>query len=818
MTDFAVLAMRVDATGMAAGEQALDSIAVKGAAAEASVTKSTTGMSKGMREVGASGKIVVKEMSGIGPAAANAANGLSRTGKQATIAAREISAARGQTANLASQFNDIAVMMAAGQNPMQLALQQGTQITQVLGQMGGGVGAVKALGGALLSMINPLSLATIGIIAFGAAAVQWFTNAGDEAKSLADRTDDLSDAFDAYKAAADLANLTTGEAAAKFGLAAINVSKYYDALANVRRMSLDQSLTATGQGMIDTVGANMNSDPRDLANVTRTSEFFGLGDNVIFGKQAKALRAEIIPLNEALYDFKYALDVDDRIAALETALASATALAEMDGKISTGEGGEQELLDTMLATLEVLNQVKATEDGASTSRLSQAQEYGGVMRKQWQDRAKYAADEITDLNRQAEMNQLIAIYGSDSATVTRARVQAERDAYKATVDSKVGAGQMADEIMEAWDNAKGVASVDMAGRITLAADEASRLADNLNIAAQRQMDAGRISTGNGRGDGMAEVRQRQRDSSGVEEYSETPEMTKQIDNILNPKASTGSKKNAYETDVTSIQRETEALLAQADAMAKLIASGGDWRRELRVLEVEQSLLTEAQRENLTVTPAMKEQIGQLADAYVDAEEKVRAAKDETDRIEDVAERGRDAMGNLFSSITEGADGAINALASLLEQIAQVQLYNGMIGLLGQTSWGSGLVSGLGSLLTPVKAAAKGDVFSGPGISAYSGQIVSQPTLFPFAEGTGLMGEAGPEAILPLTRGTDGRLGVQASGAEQSQPTEINVNVVGARGNTEIEQMVASGVTQGLATYDKRLPSRVKQINNNPRRR
>ena len=42
-------------------------------------------------------------------------------------------------------------------------------------------------------------------------------------------------------------------------------------------------------------------------------------------------------------------------------------------------------------------------------------------------------------------------------------------------------------------------------------------------------------------------------------------------------------------------------------------------------------------------------------------------------------------------------------------------------------------------------------------------VVSSPTLFPFARGVGLMGEAGPEAILPLKRGSDGKLGVSAGG-------------------------------------------------------
>ncbi|WP_275076902.1 phage tail tape measure protein [Providencia rettgeri] len=64
--------------------------------------------------------------------------------------------------------------------------------------------------------------------------------------------------------------------------------------------------------------------------------------------------------------------------------------------------------------------------------------------------------------------------------------------------------------------------------------------------------------------------------------------------------------------------------------------------------------------------------------------------------------------------------------------------------------------------------ANGGVYNTPGLNAYSGQIVSKPTLFPFARGAGLMGEAGPEAILPLRRGIDGKLGVIAASGNRGE--------------------------------------------------
>jgi len=68
----------------------------------------------------------------------------------------------------------------------------------------------------------------------------------------------------------------------------------------------------------------------------------------------------------------------------------------------------------------------------------------------------------------------------------------------------------------------------------------------------------------------------------------------------------------------------------------------------------------------------------------------------------------------------------------------------------------------------------GNVFAENGIQKFArGGIVNKPTLFPFAKGVGLMGEAGPEAILPLRRGSDGRLGVSAAGGGS---VTVNVQV------------------------------------------
>ncbi|MGO4572803.1 phage tail tape measure protein [Microvirga sp. 2TAF3] len=90
----------------------------------------------------------------------------------------------------------------------------------------------------------------------------------------------------------------------------------------------------------------------------------------------------------------------------------------------------------------------------------------------------------------------------------------------------------------------------------------------------------------------------------------------------------------------------------------------------------------------------------------------------------------------------------------------------------------GLMKGLGSLFgsgaTP--AFAKGGVFSRGMVMPFAqGGVIGAPSYFPLGRGLGVMGEKGAEAVMPLARGPDGRLGVRAGGGG-GQPLSVTVNV------------------------------------------
>src|SRR5690606_679047 len=94
----------------------------------------------------------------------------------AAIQSYNMSASRNaaESANIAMQFQDIAVSAQMGMSPMMIALQQGTQLSAIFNQMRN---PLQALPAAFMAIINPVSLLTIGFVALAAAGAQWIMEA-----------------------------------------------------------------------------------------------------------------------------------------------------------------------------------------------------------------------------------------------------------------------------------------------------------------------------------------------------------------------------------------------------------------------------------------------------------------------------------------------------------------------------------------------------------------------------------------------------------------------------------------------------------------
>lgn len=180
-----------------------------------------------------------------------------------------------------------------------------------------------------------------------------------------------------------------------------------------------------------------------------------------------------------------------------------------------------------------------------------------------------------------------------------------------------------------------------------------------------------------------------------------------------------------------------------------------------------------------------------AKAISDARKKLLEYRNELDpvqaKLRKFAEDASDMGTNLGNAFTSAFSKAEDALAEFLVtgEIGFTDLVNSILKDLARLTIQQTITAPLAkslssinwsSLLSGLFGSAHGNVFSSGRIMPFAkGTVVSKPTLFPMANGTGLMGEAGEEAILPLTRLSGGDLGVKAT-TTQAQPSSVKVEI------------------------------------------
>lgn len=157
--------------------------------------------------------------------------------------------------------------------------------------------------------------------------------------------------------------------------------------------------------------------------------------------------------------------------------------------------------------------------------------------------------------------------------------------------------------------------------------------------------------------------------------------------------------------------------------------------------------------------------------------------------------GRQLTGALKDAVVSGKslDDMLRKIGMNLAGMALSQ------GLQPLSNLASGLFSTMFGGIGKALPFAKGGV-----VPFASGGVVSAPTYFPMGKATGLMGEAGAEAILPLARGADGRLGVaNSSGGGGTVNVVFNVSTPDAasfrKSEAQVTGMLARAVTRGTRT-------------------
>ena len=163
---------------------------------------------------------------------------------------------------------------------------------------------------------------------------------------------------------------------------------------------------------------------------------------------------------------------------------------------------------------------------------------------------------------------------------------------------------------------------------------------------------------------------------------------------------------------------------------------------------------------------------------------------------------------MVPSLTSGMAGGKSldqVLANLGARLSNIALNAALKPLEGALGSGlEALVKSLGAGVGGVTASARGNVFSGGRVQPFArGGVVAAPTYFPMSGGVGLMGEQGAEAIMPLKRGADGRLGVQAAGGGAVNVT-VNIAARDVESFRASRAQVSAAVARAVARGQRAL--------------
>lgn len=707
--------------------------------------------------------------------------------------------ARGSTANIAAQFQDIGVTAAMGMSPVMIALQQGTQLSAVLNTM---QNPLKGLGTAFLSILNPVSLLTIGFVALTATAIQFFTASNDNAKKAAGALEEHSEWLnktlagydrvrDAAEGALDAAlklpeglvvtDLQIGlkeqeEAARKFAeQIAENNSRLSDTVSFLREI---QETGRSGGG----------EDTPGVSDAIRQIELLSQ-----LGVTADSTRAEL----------------------------DAAAVASKQLYASTDDPAIKQMAnDANLLVMQLLRMQAQADSTATALRnipreiqisISMGQEFGSTMadlQSLYIDpRSRF---EVAREEAKNHLDQLTALSQSHSDLAGAARE------YERVLGSINAAETAANTKSEAKGVAKAERDLEQLAEAYKGITRGSR-----EFSAEQLLEASVL--------GMTEeaanrlrYEQDLLNQATAANISLTPEQKQELVGLASEMATVEAQVRSL-TEAYGFSKEVmvgfgkDWLSGFGDRMAK-----ADTAHEETRLKNITDLMREAQRDGAVVAQEQRVAIMEMAQAMADAE------------------HGATSMERVWRSAWESmADAAVNALQKIADRAAD-QLLNGLFDNIFGMAMGA-LGGGFGTLgmggvgmpkggfvpgLTGPKLFANGDVLNSPSLSAYSNQIHDTPKWFKFANGGGVFGEAGPEAIMPLGRDSHGRLGVRAAnsniGAANSNGPRVTVNNYGTPQSYRVQSVsrdeivliardVASGTVDSFSKHE--LPHRVRDISN-----
>lgn len=642
----------------------------------------------------------------------NVARGFQSSGKKVE---QSLGAQRAAVTNLSFQLNDIAMGLASGTSPFTIMVQQGSQVAQALQGSGGLIGAVKTLGGAFATMVNPVSLASFALIGLVGYAVQYFTSVDDGAEksekalkahielisAVAKEWGDAVPALQAYaKAAEDAKNVADLRAATDLHIDEI----FKQAREQVKGMSVDitdvvSQLRAAGsseEGILKIQdafnrlkvaidgGKDSTIESRELTSAL-ISEWLNTG---VSGAQSFA--SSVNGIAQAFAN--YAREAEEARKQAEAAIQARRVeefqktLPENLGQLSplTSAGGKFLNPDELQTFRAGEERYRVAGESAAAQMVKGFESF--ISKAKW------------------DVNAYRVGFGSD--TVTRANGAIEKVTKDTVVTLEDAQRDLSRRLVEFQDGIQTAIGADTWRSLNDAQQAAlTSIAYNYGSLPKRIVEA--IQNGGGPEAVAKAISALGADNGGINRNRRQQEAQSYLSGsgLSLKDAGIGGRSPAdlFAGDVQQVQARIEALKAEYAAQAALNPLVNDYGYAVAKARIEQQLLSEAQKAGLEVTPALREQISGLAENYARASVASEQLKESQQRAAEAAKQlqglGKEVMSGFISDLRSGAS-ASEALSNALNKVLDKLIDIGLESLFSGGLFGGGKGGLLGGFLIP----------------------------------------------------------------------------------------------------------------------
>lgn len=393
--------------------------------------------------------------------------------------------------------------------------------------------------------------------------------------------------------------------------------------------------------------------------------------------------------------------------------------------------------------------------------------------------ARAAQEAVNEIGAQRELNEVILKYGEDSLEVKRKQAELDKRAFVAEQLKAGITGYYLSQVIAAYE-----ANVQLEQKIDDAAEKARILAEagpssdwlNNSIAGVNALIS-RLGIGI-QAAGQLRVAAAGASATALPMTMAPSDPTGWAENslgfvdpsklIYNPPSTGGGGGGGGVASPDAL----EALLKRVELEKELLGTSEAYKEVMQAIKGSDKEYSDA---------AIQGAVARL-EALNKEKEVLQQMEEQHKQIGDILES---SMTSAFMSMIDGTKSVKDAFRDMARDIIK-QLYEIIV------------VKRMVNAITGALGFANGGAFSaGRQIQAYAnGGVVGGPTYFPMAGGkTGLMGEAGPEAIMPLKRGRGGKLGVSVEGASGSVNVVNNINVTGGSDPAAIRAEVAKLMPQ-----------------------